>query len=116
MASVDVGDGGGEGILVLEMSEKDRELHPLHAEAAPIKLVMNAGEHIQDALELRSELGAFVLKLAVLVYLSNGSWVVELACLFDESVETSIPAGKDGKEPWSCCLGNSGLSIVSVTA
>jgi hypothetical protein len=41
MASVDVGDGGGEGILVLEMSEEDGELCPLHVEVAPIELVVD---------------------------------------------------------------------------
>ena len=46
MASVDVGDGGGEGILVLEMSEEDRELCPLHAEVAPIELVVDGGERV----------------------------------------------------------------------
>jgi hypothetical protein len=45
-ASVDIGDGGGEGILVLEMSEEDGELCPLHAEAAPVELVANAGKRI----------------------------------------------------------------------
>jgi hypothetical protein len=44
--SVDVGDGGGKGILVLKMLEKDRKLCPLHAEAAPVELVVNAGEHV----------------------------------------------------------------------
>jgi hypothetical protein len=46
MASVDVGNGGGEGIPVLEMLEEDRELCPLHAEVAPIELVTNAGKHV----------------------------------------------------------------------
>ena len=45
-ASVDVGDGGGEGIPVLDMLEEDGELCPLHAEVAPIELVMNRGECI----------------------------------------------------------------------
>jgi hypothetical protein len=44
MASVDVGNGGGKGIPVLEMSEEDGELCPLHAEVAPIRLVANGGE------------------------------------------------------------------------
>ena len=39
MASVDVGDGGGKGIPVLEMLEEERELCPLHAEAASVELV-----------------------------------------------------------------------------
>jgi hypothetical protein len=46
MASVDVGDRGGEGIPVLEMLEEEGELRPLYAEAAPVKLVMDAGECI----------------------------------------------------------------------
>ena len=46
MVSVDVGNGGGEGIPVLEMSEEDRELCPLHVEVAPIELVTHGGEHI----------------------------------------------------------------------
>ena len=46
MASVDVGDRGGEGILVLKMSEEEGELRPLHAEAASVKLVVDAGECI----------------------------------------------------------------------
>ena len=46
MALVDIGDRGGKGILVLEMLEEDGELRPLHAEAAPIKLVTNGGEHV----------------------------------------------------------------------
>ena len=45
-ASVDVGDRGGEGIPVLEMSEEDRELRPLHVKAAPIELIVNGGERI----------------------------------------------------------------------
>jgi hypothetical protein len=43
---VEVGDGGGEGILVLEVSEENGELCPLHAEAAPIELVVNTGKRI----------------------------------------------------------------------
>ena len=112
MTSVDIGDGGGEGILVLEMSEEDRELHPLHAEAAPIELVMDAGKCIRDTVKLAGKFGAFIFEAVVSVYLSDCSWVVELACLFDKCVETSIPAGEDGEEPWSCCLSNGGLSIV----
>jgi hypothetical protein len=112
MASVDVGDGGGEGILVLEMSEEDGELCPLHAEVAPIELVANAGECIRDTVELTSELGAFIFEVAISVYLGDGCQVVELVCLLDKGVETSISAGEDGEEPQSCCLGNGGLSIV----
>jgi hypothetical protein len=44
--SVDIGDGGGKGILVLKMLEEEGELRPLHAEAAPIELVVNTGECI----------------------------------------------------------------------
>jgi hypothetical protein len=43
-ASVDVGDEGGEGIPVLEMSEEEGELCPLHVEAPPVELVTNGGE------------------------------------------------------------------------
>jgi hypothetical protein len=46
MASLDVGDGGGEGNLVLEMMEEEGELSPLHAEATPLELVANAGNRI----------------------------------------------------------------------
>jgi hypothetical protein len=109
---VDVGNGGGEGIPVLEMLEEDGELHPLHVEVAPIELVANAGERIWDVIELAGELGVFILKSLVAVYLSNCCWVVEAAGLLDEGVETSILAGEDGEEPWSCCFGNGGLSIV----
>jgi len=112
MASVDVGGRGGEGIPVLEMLEEEGELCPLHAEMAPIKLVMDAGKCIQDAVEFASELGAFVLEVSVVVYLSDGSQVVESARLFNEGVETSIPTGEDGEEPQSCCLGNGVLSRV----
>jgi len=45
-ASVDVGDRGGEGIPVLKMLEEKGELCPLHVEAAPVKLVIDAGERI----------------------------------------------------------------------
>jgi hypothetical protein len=45
-ASVDIGNGGGEGIPVLEMSEEERELHPLHAEAASVELVVDTGKCI----------------------------------------------------------------------
>jgi hypothetical protein len=112
MASVEVGDGGGEGIPVLEMIEEEGELRPLHAETAPLELVADAGKHIQNAVELAGELGAFILEASVMVYLSDSSRVVESACLFDEGVETSIPTGEDGEEPGSCCLGNGVLSIV----
>jgi len=44
--SVDVSNRGGEGIPVLEMSEEDGELCPLHVEMAPIELVANAGKCI----------------------------------------------------------------------
>jgi hypothetical protein len=62
--------------------------------------------------KLAGKFGTFILKVAVLVYLGNCGWVVESACLFDEGVETSIPTGEDGEEPWSCCFGNGVLSIV----
>jgi hypothetical protein len=73
------------------MSEEEGELRPLHVEAAPVKLVVDAGKSIRDAVELTSELGAFVLETLVAVYLGDGGQVVESACLFDEGVETSIP-------------------------
>jgi hypothetical protein len=110
--SVDVGNGGGEGISVLEMSEEEGELCPLHVEVAPIELVADTGKCIWDAVELTSELGAFTLKAVVAVYFGDSSQVVELARLFNEGVETSILTGEDGKEPRSCCLGNGVLSIV----
>jgi hypothetical protein len=110
--SVDIGDRGGEGIPVLEMSEEDGELCPLHVEVAPIELVTNAGERIRDAVELTSELGAFVFEVSVAIYFGDCCWVVEMAGFLDEGVETSISASEDGEKPWSCCLGNSGLSIV----
>jgi hypothetical protein len=78
MASVDVGDRGGKGIPVLKMSKEDGELHPLHAEVAPVELVVNRGKGIRDTVELAGELGAFVLKVGVLIYLSNCGWVVEV--------------------------------------
>ena len=53
--------------------------------------------------ELAGELGAFVFKSSVAVYFGDCCRVIETAGLFDEGVETSIPAGEDGKEPWSCC-------------
>jgi hypothetical protein len=62
--------------------------------------------------ELTSEFGAFVFEVAVSVYFGDCSRVVESARLFNEGVETSIPASEDGEEPRSCCLGNGGLSIV----
>jgi hypothetical protein len=62
--------------------------------------------------ELTGELGAFVLEVMVPIYFSDCSWVIEAAGLFDKGVETSIATGEDGKEPRSCCLGNSVLSIV----
>jgi hypothetical protein len=110
-ASVDVGNGGGEGIPVLEMLEEG-ELHPLHAEAAPVELVADAGKRIRDTVELTSELSAFVLEASIAVYFGDGGRVVEPACLFNEGVETSIPSGEDGEEPQSCCLGDGVLSIV----
>ena len=112
MASVDVGDGGGEGILVLKMSEEDGELCPLHAEAASIELIVGRGKGVGNVVEFAGELGALVLEVAVLVYLGNRGWVVEAASLLDEGVETSIVTGEDGEEPQSCCLSNGGLSIV----
>jgi len=39
-------DGGGKGILVLKMLEEEGELCPLYVEVAPIKLVVNGGEHV----------------------------------------------------------------------
>ena len=62
--------------------------------------------------ELTGELGTFILEVSIAVYFSDHCQVVESAGLFDEGVETSILTGEDGKEPWSCCLSNSGLSIV----
>jgi hypothetical protein len=109
---VNVGDGGGEGILVLEMSEEEGELCPLHAEVAPIELVMDRGKGVGDVVELAGELGAFILEVAVLIYFSDHGWIVEAVGLFNKGVETSIATGEDGEEPWSCCLGNGGLSIV----
>ena len=44
MASLDVGDGGGEGNPVLEMMEEEGELSPFHAEATPLELVADAGD------------------------------------------------------------------------
>jgi hypothetical protein len=112
MASVEVGDRGGEGIPVLEMSEEEGELHPLHVETAALELVTDAGKRIQNAVELTGKLGALVLEALVVVYFGDSSWVVESACLFNEGVETSIPAGEDGKESQSCCFDNGVLSIV----
>jgi hypothetical protein len=63
-------------------------------------------------IKLIGELGLFVLEVAVLIYLGDCSWVVEAMGLLDEGVETSITSCEDGEEPRSCCLGNSGLSIV----
>jgi hypothetical protein len=62
--------------------------------------------------ELTSEFGVFVFEAAVSVYFGDCGQVVESVHLFDEGVETSIPASEDGEEPWSCCLSNGGLSIV----
>jgi hypothetical protein len=109
---VDVGNGGGEGIPVLEMLEMEGELCPLHVEAAPIELVADAGKRVRDAVELAGELGAFVLEALVAVYLGDGGRVVESACFLNEGVETSILTGEDSEEPRSCCLGNGVLSIV----
>jgi len=94
------------------MIEEEGELSPFHVEATPLELVANTGNRIQNAVELAGEFGAFVVEVAVAVYLGDGSWVVESARLFDESVETSISAGEDGEEPWSCCFDNGVLSIV----
>ena len=111
-ASMDVGDGGGEGNPVLEMTEEEGELSPFHVEATPLELVADAGNCIRDAVEFASELGAFVIEAAVVVYFGDGGRVVKPACLLDEGVETSIPAGEDGEEPRSCCFDNGPLSIV----
>jgi hypothetical protein len=111
-ASVEVGDRGGKGIPVLEMTEEEGELRPLHAETAPLELVADTGERIRNAVELTGELGAFVFKAVIAVYFGNGGWVVKLMHLFDEGVETSIPTGEDGEEPGSCCFDNGVLSIV----
>jgi hypothetical protein len=70
------------------------------------------GKGVGNVVEFAGELGVLVLKAAVLVYLSNHGWVVEAVSLLDEGVETSIMTGEDGEEPRSCCLSNSGLSIV----
>jgi len=53
-----------------------------------------------------------IFKAMVPIYLGDRSGVVEAAGLFDEGMESSIASGEDGEEPWSCCLGNGGLSIV----
>jgi hypothetical protein len=98
-ALVNIGDGRGEGIPVLKMLEEEGELCPLHAETAPVELVADAGKHVRYVLELAGELGAFVLEAPIVVYLGDGTQVIELACLFDEGVETSIPTGEDGEEP-----------------
>ena len=109
---MDVGDGGGEGNPVLEMTEEEGELSPFHAEATPFELVANAGNCVRNTVELTGEFGAFVVEAAVAVYLGDCGWIVEPSCLFDKGVETSIPAGEDGEEPWSCCFGKGALSIV----
>jgi hypothetical protein len=111
-ASVDIGDGGGKGNPVLEMTEEEGELSPLHAEATRLELVADAGNRVRDAVELAGEFGAFVVEAAVAVHLGHCGQVVESSCLFDEGVETSIPTGEDGEEPRSCCFGNGVLSIV----
>jgi hypothetical protein len=111
-ALLDVGNGGGEGNLVLEMTEEEGELSPLHAEVTPLELVLNAGNGVRNAVELAGELGTFVVEAAVPVYLGDGGRVVKSARLLDEGVETSIPAGEDGEEPQSCCFDNGSLSIV----
>jgi len=111
-ALVDVSDGGGEGIPVLEMSEEEGELCPLHVEVAPVELVAGGSKGVGDMVELAYEFGVFIFKVVVPIYLSNCGWVVEAVSLFNEGVETSVMAGEDGEEPWSCCLGNGGLSIV----
>jgi hypothetical protein len=98
-ALVDVGDGGGKGILVLEMLEEERELCPLHAEVAPIDVVANGGERIGDAVEFAGEFGVFIFEVAVPIYFCDCGWVVEAVGFFDEGVETSITTGEDGKEP-----------------
>jgi hypothetical protein len=102
---------GREG-MVLEMSEEDGELCPLYVEAAPVKLVVNRGKRVWDAVELAGKLGVLIFKAMVPIYLGDRSGVVEAAGLFDEGMESSIASGEDGEEPWSCCLGNGGLSIV----
>jgi hypothetical protein len=94
------------------MSEEEGELHPLHAETAALELVADAGERIRNAVELAGKLGALILEASVAVYFGDGGQVVESARLFDEGVETSILAGEDGEEPWSCCFDNGVLSIV----
>ena len=111
MASLDIGDGGGEWSPVLKMLEVG-ELCPLHVEVAAIKVVADSGKSVRDAVELMCELAAFILKVAVAVDLSNSGWIVKLACFLNKGVETPISAGEEGKEPWSCCLGNGVLSIV----
>ena len=45
-ASLDVGDGGGKGIPVLEMMEEEGELSPFHAEATPLELVVDTSDRI----------------------------------------------------------------------
>jgi hypothetical protein len=111
MASLDVGDGGGEGNPVLEMTEEEGELSPFHVEVTPLELVTDAGNCVRNAVELASEFGAFVIEAVVAVYFGDGGWVVKPTRLFDEGMETSIPAGEDGEEPWSCCFGNGPLSV-----
>jgi hypothetical protein len=109
---LDVGDRGGEGNLVLEMTEEEGELSPFHAEATPFELVANASDCVRDAVEFTGEFGALVVEVAVAVNLGDHGWVVESSCLFDKGVETSIPTSEDGEEPQSCCFANGVLSIV----
>jgi hypothetical protein len=49
--------------------------------------------------------------LVVSVYLCHGGRVIKAVGFFGKGVETSIPTGKEGEEPRSCCL-SGGLSIV----
>jgi len=94
------------------MMEAEGELSPFHAEATPLELVADAGNCVRNAVELAGEFGAFVVKAAVAVYLSNCGWIVELSRFFDDGVETSVLTCEDGEEPRSCCFGNGVLSIV----
>jgi hypothetical protein len=105
MASAELSEGGLEWVSVLEVLEEHGKLGPLHAMSATIEVVAGGGEGIRDAIELSGEPGSLLVELAVL----NISAMV--VGFFSESVETSIPTGEEGNEPWSCCL-SGGLSIV----
>jgi len=111
MVSSELRDLGDKGVVVLKVVQEGWELSPFHTVLAGVELVMGGGEGVQNVVELSGKLGALVFKCTVSMHLGNSCKVVEASGFLDKGVETSIPRGKEGKEPLSCGLCG-GLSIV----